>query len=252
MRAYWWAVKPNFGDLLTPFLLEGLLGVEAEWAAPSETPLVVVGSVLDVLPESWTGIIAGAGKLHERTAVPPFARVLGLRGALTARSYRGDFALGDPGLLVDEMIAPQEKIHNLGLIPHWTDRGTQALEKRFAHLDPHFIDPMRDPLYVATEVAKCKKIVSSSLHGIILADAFGIPRRAEMFPMINSHHEGGVFKFEDYATVTGLPIEFGKLQEPSRQCIERVQADLFDMFDELGSIIRNERADQHPRSFQGR
>jgi hypothetical protein len=246
MKAYWWAVQPNFGDQLTPFFADRLLGTPVTWAPPEDAEIVLVGSVLDVLPPDWSGIIAGAGQLHERTTVPPLADVRALRGALSARSYGGDVVLGDPALLMDELVPEEEKQYNLGLIPHWTDRNTATLAKRFAHLDPHVIDPAQDPATVAREISRSKKIVSSSLHGIIIADAYGIPRRAETFPKMSSHHEGGTFKFEDYATVTGVPMEFGKLQEPDRQSIERAQVELFDMFEHLKGEIDASRANQHP------
>jgi pyruvyltransferase len=240
MRAYWWKVQPNFGDYLTPFILETLLGITTEWSLPEDSEIVIVGSTIDVLPSfPWSGIIAGAGKLHERSRVPELAKVYGLRGELTAQSYGpGDYALGDPGLIVDEMVPQQERIHNLGLVPHWTDRNTKELEKRFKHLDPFVIDPAQDPVDAIAQIGSCKKIVSSSLHGIVIADAFGIPRRAERFPKINHHHEGGEFKFHDYASAIGLPMEFGTLQEPKRNRIERAQAELFDMFEDLRGVCR--------------
>ncbi len=230
MKLYWWNEKPNWGDHLSQYLLEKLVGITPEWATPSDAEIVIVGSVLDVLPSSWNGIIAGAGKLHERTTVPRHADILGVRGHLTARGLTGHYAVGDPGLLVDELIAPQIKTHNLGVVPHWSD--TQ-LAARFAHLDPFVIQPSWTPEHVIAEIGSCKKIVSSSLHGIIVADAFGIPRRAEMFANMNNRYEGSGFKFLDYASGIDFPMNWGLLQEPPRGPIERAQAELFDMIRSL-------------------
>lgn len=226
MRVYWWNAKPNFGDALTPFLVERFTGVTVQWAAPPHAQAVIVGSVIDVLPTSWTGIIAGAGKLHEHSTIPSGAHILGLRGHLTAEGIPGDYAIGDPALLVDELIPPQEKLHDLGIVPHWTD---QVLARKFNHLNTFVINPLWDPLRVITEISRCKRIVASSLHGIVVADAFGIPRRAEMFPAMNNKYEGGTFKFEDYSSGINFPMQFGVLQEPPRGPIERAQYDLFEM-----------------------
>lgn len=233
MKTYWWRQRPNFGDLLTPILCEHFLGVKVEWSAPTDAELVAIGSALDVFPQDWTGTIAGTGKLHERSVVPPGATILGLRGRLTAAGIPGDFCLGDPGLLADELVdVGRSKVFDLTVIPHWTDHGG-VLAQQFAYLNPHVINPGDDPLRIVTEIGQSKKIVSSSLHGIIIADAFGVPRRAEQFPMINSRHEGGTFKFEDYSTVLDLPMEFGVLGSPSRDIIHTLQNELFEMMREL-------------------
>lgn len=235
VKTYWWRAHPNFGDMLNPLLLHHFCDFEPEWAPPAEAELVMTGSTLDVLPAGWSGIIAGTGKLRASTSVPADAIVLGVRGKLTARGVPGSFCLGDPGLLVDELIPPQEKIYNLVVLPHWTDT-EGALAKRFAHLDPFVINPAWDPLRVVAEIARSKKVVSSSLHGIIVADAFGIPRRAEKFPKMGSHQEGGTFKFEDYSSVVGLPMQFGKLGAPPRLQVEAIQAELFEMMRALARM----------------
>lgn len=234
MKAYWWNVQPNFGDYLSTLVFAHYSGIDLEWASPAEAEIVGIGSNLDVLPANWSGIIAGSGKLHEDSQVPSRGKVWGVRGHLTAEGLRGTFAIGDPGLLVDELIGPEPKVHNLGLVPHWTDWSAGTLAKRFAHLDPYVIDPRQDPLTVVREIARCKKIVASSLHGLVVADAFGIPRRAEIFPKMTSPHEGGDFKFRDYSSALDMPMEWGVLQSPSRLKVNHVQAELFDMVTDLG------------------
>lgn len=226
---YYWTARPNFGDLLVPYILKHFSGIDAEWASPEDAELVVIGSVLDALPTGWRGTVAGAGKLHESTKLDMSrARVLALRGELTASGVPGDYVLGDPALLIDEMVPSQVRVFELGVVPHWTDTD---LIKRFSYLNPILIDPSDDPISVATRISSCKKIVSSSLHGIIVADAYGIPRRAEMYPP--SPHEGGEFKFHDYASSIKTPMVFGKVQTPERGRIEAVQSNLFDMLKEI-------------------
>ena len=100
------------------------------------------------------------------------------------------------------------------------------------------IDPTGDPLNVLRLIGSCTKVISSSLHGLIVADAFGIPRRAERFAgMEANRHEGGDFKFRDYGASIGQPIEFGTLQEASRTKIEQMQYSLFDMFRRVAGLI---------------
>ena len=89
------------------------------------------------------------------------------------------------------------------------------------------------------EIGSCHKIISSSLHGIIAADAFGIPRRAERFPAMiyDAVHEGGDFKWRDYASAIDQPIEFGTLQSAPRGRIDQIQSDLFEMFQNLKELL---------------
>jgi pyruvyltransferase len=234
---YWWVGRPNFGDLLTPLLMARYAGVSLAWASKAEADCVVVGSVLEHIPEGWDGIVAGAGRLREDSVLNVgSATVLGVRGPLTAASlYRhgraSDVVLGDPGLLSNELVAPVEKQYELGLVPHWSDRD---LEQRpeFTRWNPHIIRPAGDPLEVVREIGRCKKIVSSSLHGLIVADAWGIPRRTEMCDIFAK--EGGTFKFRDYAATVKLPFVVGKTQEPNRFNVHNKQAELYDMLQDLG------------------
>jgi pyruvyltransferase len=61
------------------------------------------------------------------------------------------------------------------------------------------IDPLRDPTIVVPEILSCEFVVSSSLHGIIVAESFGIPAR-----WLRSDKKGPAsMKFYDYYLQTG-------------------------------------------------
>ncbi len=233
--AYWWAQRPNFGDLLTPLLLARFANITAVWSPPENADLVCAGSVLDVLPHGWTGVVAGSGVLHEHTRIDlRHATILGLRGKLTwelAQSgHKTDCVLGDPGLLVSEIVPEVEKTHALGVVPHWTD-----LDLASQHPDGHYINPRRDPVEVVTEIASCEQIVASSLHGVVVADAFGIPRRVE--PFAPKRYEGGTFKFIDYGTGLGFRTVFGKMQKVPDELVDARQGELFTMFERLPQAL---------------
>lgn len=237
---YYWKDKPNFGDLLTPHLLRRFTKLRAVWATPEQSELVVTGSILGHLPESWTGVVAGAGKMHESIHIKlPKARVLALRGPLTAKDFKGNFALAEPGLLADELVPVEDKQYNLGIVPHWTDRELEH-DPRFTKYSPKIIYVNGDPLKVVRDIGLCRKIVSSSLHGIVLADAFGIPRRIEIAPRMLSHpnQEGGLFKWQDYSASLGMNLEIGLTQEVERNIILEKQYELFDVFSELNTIFK--------------
>lgn len=192
------------------------------------------------MPHDWQGVIAGAGKLHEKTNLRlTKAKVLAVRGPLTARDFRGDIVLADPGLLADELVPIEDKQYNLGIIPHWTDH-TLAYDPRFTRYDPLIINVADDPLKVISQIGQCRKIVSSSLHGIVLADAFSIPRRIEISPraLSHAHQEGGLFKWKDYSASLGVELEIGKTQEIDRNMVVAKQHALFDVFNEIKTLFK--------------
>jgi pyruvyltransferase len=252
IKEYHWSAKPNFGDLLTPLLIDRFIHLPHIQASPQEANLVIVGSILEHIPNNWdnawNGVIAGAGFLHENSKMVVKRKVLAVRGPMTAsriltsstgcafKKYEG--VLADPGLIADELVPEQIKQYNLGIVPHWTDTSL-ALNPIFKKFNPLIINVADDPLKVIAQIGQCKKIVSSSLHGIILADAFGIPRRIELSPRALSHpqQEGGTFKWRDYSASINMKFETGITQEPDRNIIIEKQHELFDVLTEVKSIF---------------
>lgn len=211
MRAYWWRPKRfrNFGDELGGFILDRL-GVNYQWADKPESDLIVVGSTLDRMPAGWRGTIAGAGNKHAASQVDlTSCRVLALRGHLTRNNVTGHDAqpaLGDPGLLASLLIERPHIEHEVGIVPHWSDT---ELAQRFTG---HVIDVKQPPAMVIAEIASCERIISSSLHGVVIADSYRIPRRAELpaRAIEKPAQEGGDFKWRDYASVYGTTPRFGR------------------------------------------
>lgn len=246
LRLYYWDERRNFGDLLSPLLLKHFAQLKnVEHASPTEADIVCVGSVLDVLPQKgWRGVVAGSGKLHKETRTDlTDAHVMGLRGFLTLADVtlrpvdRRNIVIGDPGLLVTELVNPNRGRYPLGCVPHVTDTELFPRElaraRREHYAEPLLIDPAGDPLTIITQIASCQKIISSSLHGVITADAFGIPRRTERFPAMFNRYEGGDFKFADYGSSINQSVQIGVLQEAPRNRVEQLQYELFGMLESV-------------------
>lgn len=227
MRVYWWRGPPNFGDRLTPIILERFAGVRAEWSPADKAELVVVGSILGHVPKrGFRGAILGAGKANRTTRLNlARADVLALRGQLTAVRSRARRVqvFGDPGLLCSLMAPDVSKRHDLGIIAHHADT---SLESRFRGLRISVRDPVDD---VIAQAASCRSIVTSSLHGVILADSLGIPRRWETFPRV----QGGGFKFLDYATSLNEEIVPGRMAAANGQRVDAIRARLLKLFEGL-------------------
>ncbi len=242
VKAYWWREVQNFGDAMAPLLLKHFAHLNTEWDTISHSSVASIGSILEHIPPLWDGYVLGSGKLFEYSRLhlhTRTAQVLLVRGPLSARGIPGNFALGDPGLLANELVGPQEKKWDLGIVPHWQD---DELAEKFTKLVPpefscKVIDPKDDVLTVLRQIGACRRIVTSSLHGMISADAFGgIPRRVEICPKMEK--DGGDFKFRDYSASIQCPFEVGKMIEPSRFRIEDVKFAIFDAYKELEAALR--------------
>jgi pyruvyltransferase len=212
MKVFWsrcGAGEGNFGDRLTPFLLEHF-GVPCDWSPPEHADLIGVGSVLERVPEAFKGVIWTSGFMRaESRKLFSHARVAAVRGCLTRQRLEGispkDVCVGDGGLLSHLLVQPAKKRHPLGLVPHFVDAGdpiVAAIQSSCNGIT--VIDVCQSPLKVIQAIAKCEAILSSSLHGLVVADSLGIPNH---WMELNHGTEvvmGAGFKFHDYYSIFGL------------------------------------------------
>ena len=198
--AAYWCPGPNFGDQLTRYFIERLTGYEARYALPNVAPMFGCGSIVEVIPKDYTGMILGSGLMFEETVRRDLrgADVRALRGPLTAERIGIEATLGDLGLLFSLFKPDIQKVYRVGTIPHYATNDLRDPEHHFIGITA----PIDD---VVSEAAKCERIVSSSLHGIILADALGI----ENMWIKDDRVLGDGFKFRDYAASLGEKIEPG-------------------------------------------
>ena len=221
MKVYWWRARPNFGDELTPLVL-ARFGVNVRWAPPEEARLVAVGSVLEHLPDGWSGTLVGAGSINPRSTLPDLAdaRVLAVRGRLTRKRLGVRCAVGDPGILAPDLIEDRpDPAAGIEVAPHIDDRNMRW----GCHLDL-----AADPLEVIHRIAGCDRLVSSSLHALVVADAFGIPHWWEPSPRVI----GGSWKFDDYLSAFGLDAF------PAREWRVTPAALMADRQERLRSVLR--------------
>jgi pyruvyltransferase len=100
---------------------------------------------------------------------------------------------GDAGVLVPylfpEYLQSKEPTQEYCIIPHYNERAHQVFRQhRKATLS---VQQMWENITLA--IQDCRKVVSSSLHGIILAEAFNIPNRR-----LTLSERPGNFKFSDF------------------------------------------------------
>ncbi len=106
--------------------------------------------------------------------------VRAVRGPATrdAAGLPTETPLGDPGLLAPMLLKGRPKVDaRWGLIPHLVDRRSLAIRQMVERMRHMQIIDLANPdvAQVTREIASCEAVLSSSLHGLIVADALGVP-----------------------------------------------------------------------------
>lgn len=170
INAYWWRPRTgphNFGDELGAIILRKL-GFKVRRTSFAKAEYLLTGTVLDPAEEkNPNAIVIGSGAGHTHDAVHNF-KVLAVRGKLTADCLKVDAPLGDLGLLASIVWAKQPPQYDIGVVRHYVDDN----EYPFADI---IIDATEPAEEVIKKISSCRVIMSSSLHGIIIADSYGIP-----------------------------------------------------------------------------
>lgn len=205
--------KRNFGDELNLYLLRELTGrpVVGYYDIPhvlKHKDYLVIGSLVEefTTPQSiiWgSGAISGDKPLRHRPA-----KVCAVRGRLT-RDYLISQGVdcpevyGDPALLLPLIYRPSiQKKYKIGIVPHIADLENPivtnlAVNDGVKIIQLNTYDHWHD---VIDEINQCEMIASSSLHGLIIADAYNIPN---VWIRLSNKIEGGNFKYLDYFSAVG-------------------------------------------------
>lgn len=202
--------RKNFGDWLSPVLVEALSGRKVVHARPNKCDLMALGSILaKARNHFWNRKIDiwGSGLIEDIGQFSSPHRIHAVRGWNTARSIRNQniSVVGDPGLLCD-MLVPENvtktKTAAIGIIPHYVDQDNPLLQE-FLRTNPgvKLIDVFSETRDFITQVAQCDVVLSSSMHGLITADALGVPNA---WIRLSGKVWGRDFKFADYYSVFGF------------------------------------------------
>ena len=134
-----------------------------------------------------------------------------LRGQLTKERVEKiigkklDIPLGDGGLLAERWVKEPPKKYSVGIIPHFKEQDHPLIQSLKEHYNNStVIDLTENPKDVVRKIAECEFILSSSLHGLIVADSFHIPNMHVLFYKMGERIRGDGYKFEDYYSSYGL------------------------------------------------
>lgn len=211
-------LKPNnWGDDINVFLVESLTGLKAKskWdlLRNGDINYTIIGSLVDIWINRNT-IIWGGGALYGEN-YPLKARpkqVCAVRGKLTrdyllANDVDCPPIYGDPALLLPMIYTPDRVIkYEIGFIPHRDDLKNPLYSTFLKHHPGKCIvinlHDYKDWREVIDKISACEIVLSSSLHGLIVADAYHVPN---IWIKSSVPLHGGNFKFLDYFSGVNRP-----------------------------------------------
>lgn len=197
----------NFGDIASAWAAKRLSGTPTRTPLPGEPRLLAIGSVLQRAQQGdvvWgSGVKGGSDPLPNgidldvRAVRGPLSiEYLEQAGVSTARVKH----LFDPGVLFPRLFAadlakagsrPGDRI-----IPHYHD-DLYLRRRHYEHIDS-FVSVDTTPLGMMKAIKGADRVFASSLHGVIFAEAMGIP--AYWLAPVGGEDE---LKYYDYYYGTG-------------------------------------------------
>ena len=210
-----YVVPFNIGDDINAVLLHYLSGKKIlnydEFFHKPMVNLMGIGSILD-WKSTNDSIVWGSGIMDCEVVIPNQCKpmeVVAVRGVLTKLVLEKNGILcpdvfGDPALLLPNVYQPfVEKSEIIGIIPHYVDLDDPNLHKLLKNnrnVELINIQHYKNWKDVIDQICSCKYIVSSSLHGLILSDAYKVPN---VWVKFSDKIVGNDFKYYDYFSAVG-------------------------------------------------
>lgn len=261
-----YSARNNIGDSINPLIIENIIGYKVQHAEWNECETSGIGSGLrrffmrkeDVfasregLRKKLTGSMvlrpcqlwsAGFIRYCDEKEIPlrRHLQVASVRGELSRKRIEQilgkpiNCTLGDAGLLASELLKEKTgKKYRLGIIAHQREIGEKEWDELHDSISNSILlDVRADPMETLRKMSECECIISSSLHGLIIADSFGIPNQRVV---LTDRLAGDGFKFDDYYS------SFGIVPEQPINLKETMTIDIEKIID--GYSIRKEWVDQ--------
>lgn len=226
---FWWEQPHpgNLGDVLSPYIVEKLTDIPPKFVGRKEG-MLAIGSIIKWASNKSS--IWGAGTSSEGIDLPKNAKYHAVRGPYTRQEVLnngGDCPeiYGDPAWILPKLYNPAiKKTNKVGMILHFIHEDSnicisekvKSISIRRVGFDQ--IEQFMD------EMLSCERIISSSLHGVILANAYNIPVVwATVTDSAGAIHGDGI-KFKDYFNTIGInedlkPVNLTELSDLSEESL---------------------------------
>ncbi|TPL80671.1 polysaccharide pyruvyl transferase family protein [Mesorhizobium sp. B2-3-12] len=201
----------NIGDVVSPDVIEHASRQRTIFSTDSnQARLFAIGSIAG--SANSRTILWGTGLMDPDQQVSQIlaSNVYALRGKLTHQRFKSagvdvpDIPLGDPGFLVPDFLPriSSEQKFRMGLIPHYVDRQHPLFQRLLREEGVVDVNVHDSPTEFFRTLQSCDAIVSSSLHGLIFAEAFGIPN---LWIKLSDRVVRSGFKFRDWFSLANQP-----------------------------------------------
>lgn len=223
----WWVQTPspgNYGDILTPRILQHF-GLEFTQGSSQNFDTICIGSIAKVA-RAGTRVL-GSGVMNLTDKLNPLAVWEFVRGPITRDRIlelggQCPEIYGDPAMLLPLLCPESRKSTDIGIVPHYVDY------KYVKEMYPQYrvINLLNaNPMIPARQITSCRYIISSSLHGIITAHAYGIPAAWMTF---TGRLKGDNSKFLDHYRAMGLELHLSTWKDLRFSCPENYSTDAIE------------------------
>lgn len=161
-----------------------------------------IGSIVDNARVNKNTYIWGSGISDMKCVLKQTPKeICAVRGPLTYKRLHKDLGLkcpeiyGDPALLIPNYYAPKiTKKYKIGIIPHYISLNNDSL-KNWSNSEIKIIDLRHYKKWtdIIDQILACDVILSESLHGLIMANAYHIPN-----VWVKIDYEKMRIKYHDY------------------------------------------------------
>lgn len=205
----WWKQRENIGDGISPIICEYMLskkGLSLNSISKKIYHLTAVGSICGAGRMDLT--VWGSG-IHHQVLMDNIVRFKKYR-KLDVRAVRGPETekflndngikcpkvYGDPAIIMPLIYEPVRRVeeYDVSLVIHISQKNSSKIPENVHLIDIESNDYKR----FIDELAASKKIISSSLHGIILAESYGVPA-----VFLCEGMEDQMMKYKDWYYSTG-------------------------------------------------
>ena len=192
----------NFGDLLGPIIVKNIFlnkNIQGKFIFEN-SKLLTVGSIIHFAKDYdhiWGSGING--KVSSNFSFQNL-NIYSVRGPLTrellkSKGFEVPEIYGDPAILFGYFFPEYKKLKKRRkylIIPNYNDK-----EFFYNNLGIEVCSPLFKLNKILKDIAQSEIVITSSLHGIVLADSFGVDS------VILKSHSENEFKYKDYLFGTG-------------------------------------------------
>lgn len=231
----------NLGDNISPVIVKYVAakyGIDYEQKTRNTSHLYAIGSIITAGAQDCT--IWGSGLLNTKILGRLYHRKLdvrAVRGPLTRavlidRGYIVPEVYGDPAILMPLIYNPTvEKKYPVSVITHVNE------ETEIPKGNIHQIDIVTDDFkHFVEEIKASELVISSSLHGIIFAEVYGVKAvmlnpKKDLFKYFDYYYGTQRYTFPIAETVEEAlhikPVELPKLENMRENLLEAFPVDMW-------------------------